>query len=451
MSRLVFCRRSTYSGFAPTLFAAPAMLGTGDGLTEANAMTLPNALAAMVGGTILGLLPGIYTGVSTASDTPVFEITDSGTSGAPTVVCCKYPAAFLASAASDSNRTELRYTGGSLLGPAALNCPILGSGINRSWIYYYGFYLNIAEAPIRVSSGLINIEGDDHRVYDCVFDGADLTGGTNDNWNFLFVQSADRFRVRNNKLRNMTWGGNQNLSAITFYGALDFVIEHNEFDDVYTAIFVKGDSDAATHENSGIIRYNKFDGVARHCVSVDIVASGAYVDIYQNLGLNAASFVNLDDSSDHGPEGTRCYNNTVINLDPSPMGDAAGLRTDTQIHTGLNWYNNIVYSSASAASVFGVLWDAVPTLSLMDYNRYYEDGGTVQFRSAGVTYSTIETWRTYLGLTHEDSSSIADPVFQDAPGGDYRLAVGSSSKTAGNTGGPIGCYISGNEVMGVEP
>ena len=86
---------SLFSGFTPTIYAAPADVGSGDGSSEANAMDLATALTNVTAGGIVGLIPGDYTITppSPSDYTPAFQPTNSGSSGNPIRIVAKYPAA----------------------------------------------------------------------------------------------------------------------------------------------------------------------------------------------------------------------------------------------------------------------------------------------------------------------------------------------------------------------
>jgi hypothetical protein len=61
----------------------------------------------------------------------------------------------------------------------------------------------------------------------------------------------------------------------------------------------------------------------------------------------------------------------------------------------------------------------------------------------------LEAWRELSGL--DGQSSTGDPGFVDAEGGDVRLEEDSIARTASIAGGPVGCYHTGEEIIGVRP
>jgi hypothetical protein len=61
---------------------------------------------------------------------------------------------------------------------------------------------------------------------------------------------------------------------------------------------------------------------------------------------------------------------------------------------------------------------------------------------------SLAEWQAFCGLDLE--SSEGDPGFVDQANDDYHLGPSSAAATASVTNGPLGCYLTGDEVIGVE-
>jgi hypothetical protein len=81
-----------------------------------------------------------------------------------------------------------------------------------------------------------------------------------------------------------------------------------------------------------------------------------------------------------------------------------------------------------------------------NYNVYWNNGSTVTFAVDSSVESGITNWRSASG--HDANSQVLDPEFVGS--GSYKLQSGSDALTASSTSGPVGCYITGNEIMGVR-
>jgi hypothetical protein len=434
-----------YSGFTPTIYAATADAGTGDGSSEANAMDLPTALSTATAGAIVGVLPGVYSGApSGIADTPIFRPSNAGTSGNPIRIVAKYPAVYLSGVAANADRSEFASSAPAdlITGPSDNN-PVLGS--LQTHVHFYGFYADWVTAPPRPSNGVFLVQANGVQFHQCVVDQGDATGTVNDNWNSIHCNDADDLIIKNCTFNGGTWGGNQNHAAITTYGCRSSLIEHNTFDGVYTAIFIKGSSDGATHWNSGTIRYNKILDAQYSGIEVAEIHTAEDVDITQNL-LIRCDFGGIVFDSSGNPalnDPINVLNNTLVDC----IG-RGGVNSETTSPAS-TIINNIFFLSASnAAHMIDFGANSIGSLGTVDYNNYFETGATATFHASGATSTGLDAWKV---ATSKDANSLSEtPSFENAGADDYRLAVGSTSRTASDTDGPIGCYITGSETIGVE-
>lgn len=449
-----------YSGFTPTIYADTVDRGSGNGSSEANAMDFVTALATVTAGGVIGVLPGVHVTASTATRwVPSLAPANSGSSGNPIVICCKYPAARLSTPGVNANRTEIQSTGNIRTGTAlewSVNSAALGVGVGTSYVKFYGFYLDQSDALPRPSNGtVLAATGTNHIefhefYFDCYNnlspDPGDMTW-SEDNFNAIYCEDSDDLVIKNcyfNGGNGSAAGLNHNASAITIYGCKRFLFEHLDFADVNAMIWIKGSNSAGGETEP----YN--DGTVRYCRALTSPASGITVanvntsrgvDIYQNLIVNSGFATEMANDGGGG-DAIRIFNNTIVDFAYSALVVA-------DVQTTSAFYNNICYRSSSSSAEF-VNGDGISMatgVSPLDYNFYYEAGGAPAWSNNGVVYNSLEAWRTAMGSPKETHSSVTDPLFVGS--GSYKLQGGSPALTASSTGGPIGCYITGTEEIGL--
>lgn len=53
-------------------------------------------------------------------------------------------------------------------------------------------------------------------------------------------------------------------------------------------------------------------------------------------------------------------------------------------------------------------------------------------------------------IGQEANSQVTAPQFVDRAAGDFHLQPGSPALTASSTGGPVGCYVSAGDTVGLD-
>jgi hypothetical protein len=244
---------------------------------------------------------------------------------------------------------------------------------------------------------------------------------------------------------------------ITMYGTWAFVIEHNELVGTRMGTYAKGSVDGATRWNYGVMRYNYATGVDNKVFFASEVETGQFVDIYQNLIIGCHAAIRGDPAG-LGPSRMRAYNNTIVDSIVDPIGSGQGHAViwfdGAAAGTGNAFYNNIVANTTTITNMALVVVqvsDPAAYFNPLNYNVYYNNGSTLYFatnQDDTLPGDAIQlaAWRT--AMSDEANSQGANPSFVNAGAGNYRLAGGSAALTAGNTGGPCGCYITGSEEIG---
>jgi hypothetical protein len=422
-----------YAGYTPTIYAAPADVGSGDGSSEANAMDLATAMTNATAGDIVGCIPGTYIGTPSGTRwITMFKCPNSGTSGSPIVFVAKYPAA--ANLSNEANWSELRSDNTSVKNA------VIGSGEGQDYQYFIGFYIDFIYVPPRPSNGTVVVGGATEvigtRIEQFVFDQTEQVDS--DNYNCIFIQNTDGVVVKNCVFRNSSGSGNHNVSSITTYGALNTVIENNTWTSASRGVYIKGDDQGGTRFNSATIRYNLFD-VSGGAVDITTVDSVEAAGVYNNLFVGGAKGVTYENSAASLMRNAKIERNTFVNHTVQSVYAESGLSL-----TGCTFKDNVVALLSSSASKMGIFASAVTNLDC-DYNLYYESGASVQFDLLGSPYTGLAAWAS--ASSKDGNSDEADPQFVDSGAGNYRRT--GSGDTGSSTGGIRGCYVSGSEQIGV--
>lgn len=436
--------------YTATHYVTSTASGTGDGSMQ-NPWTLMQAMANARDGDAVQVAPGIYEAASTGDGlSPTFRPSHDGTADRPIVFFAQYPAA---TEANPANWSRLRRTG-----PA--DSPLIGAGGDgayRSHIVIDGFYFNYNEGAMPSTRGIVYLgfNNTGNKVRRNRFDRANLgAADDNDNYNCIQIHASANAEITDNLFNGgYDANGSHNESCITTYGALNFLIEHNTFQNVTTGIYVKGSFGGVG--NQGRIRFNRFSGF-RSGVELTENENGGTVEVYQNLfydwnGTNARAAIIFENSVAPEHRNFIVHHNTIIT--PAP-GGASG---PVSLESGVNMTDNVFRDNIVASIVAGnaqVMVNAYEIASLAnfaqwDYNLYYNNGATPTFAIDGTIHSDLASWQLASG--RDAHAVVSLPQFENAAVGDFRLLNnGQAALTASSTGGPVGCYITGSEIIGIR-
>lgn len=349
---------------------------------------------------------------------PAFNPVNSGTASAPIVFRAV-------------GRVELRTDG--------VISPVIGA-LGADYIHWNGFVIDERYAPPRRDTGPIVIWGSTGTVIDGTeVIGVEQTYG--DNHNGVRVEDSADTIIRNTKISGIrvTNTSTHNGAGIMIYQSQGLLIEHNEFINCGVGIFPKG------HDYYDVtIRYNRITGSTKGIRTTDSHPTLGRNRIYQNI---------VENTTDGGPgiqiaedsNNWTVTNNTIVNADSGVY-----IRASTTI-TNFQLGNNLVVDSANAVNA--IEWMAAMPGS--GRNLYFRAQG---WALAGNTHASLTSWQA--AAPSESASIVADPMFVDTAGGNYRLRTGSPARTLGrdlldlNGSGsngdaiPVGAYLTGNEVIG---
>ena len=423
--------------------------------------TLGEAMANASAGNVIECAEGVYLGNTTAvaeRQHSYFMPSNSGSSGTPIIFYAKYPAS--ENYGTTSVYTELRKQNAY--------SSVLGTN-GQDYIIYDGFFIDEQYVVPSGNSGMTSMfsgsENCEFRRF--AFDRYDWGYADDYNANCIYFDQTINFKVLDCYFQGGVTTASHNNAAINIYNSANYLIQNNTFEDTFTGIYSKenglqpGGTDPNPYRTSGNIQYNKFI----NCDSPVELQQGITVGVKYNLmtGVNNASASTGAVHFDSGPDrvGTLTWeieHNTIV---------LSG-GTDTGFHledvlaglTTCKFQDNIVYCGAAQTSGYMVSTRAVEGGSMsnwawsdfapINYNCYYAPTTIRWYGNAnGDSYTSLSSWQTET--SQEANSITSDPEFTNIGTGDYTLAANSQAAlTASSTGGPVGCYVTGSEEIGMR-
>lgn len=414
--------------------------------------TFTVALARAVAGNIVQLAPGTYEGTIAGhgNSDPIFVPTNAGSSGNPIIFTAQYPAAY-----NLDTSLYTQFGRSDDVAPPGTSCPIWGS---RNYAILDGVFFSYAQGAMPWTRGIVyygfSITG--MEVRRLLFERTDLGNDDDgDNYNCIQYHEALDCKVSDCWFTNGygTPPMSHNESCITTYAGRNFTIEHCYFENVATAVYIKGTDGPGTIGNYGVIRYCN---IAGNYINVELAISKAtgtdVVEVTQNL-------ITMASDGDHAlafdlevtGSANRYFNvhhNTFIGaVNSSNMNGVVVVDNIASLGDGDQFANNIVAIMSASSELLVNTAIAVTGFAAWDYNRYYSGGSSPQF-FLGSTRDGLAAWQS--ASSRDTNSTAGDPQFVNAGAGNYKLAGGSPCLTASSTGGPIGCYITGSEEIGLR-
>ena len=436
--------------YSPTHYVTANANGSGNG-SQGSPWTLTQAMQNATSGDVVQVGPGAYinAGASVDATSPVFRPSNDGTPDSPIIFFAQYPAA------TTNDRSLWSMPKRPNNGPAGY--PILGAGGVGSYknnIVFDGFAFDYNDGAYPFTRGICYAGFDNSGVVfrRMRFIRSNLGAADDgDNFNCIHVHGSRNLTISDCLFEGgRDANGSHNESCITLYGATGFLIEHNTFRNVTTGMYVKGSFSG--RGNSGNIRFNLMTGF---CDGMELTENnpGESVEVYQNLFYNwgqaGRRAINYENSVSSRQTNFRVHHNTVV-MPANPSGGGIELESGIAMTSNV-CRDNIVACSEPNNQVLVNAWgiNNLNPFSTFDYNWYYNNGNAPTYAIGGSVYSGLSAWRNATG--RDINSVVANPQFQNPSNNDYRLAASSPARTASSTGGPVGCYITGNEEMGIRP
>lgn len=428
-----------YAGYTPTIYAAPADVGTGDGSSEANAQDFTTALANATEGAIIGLIPGTYTHVASPayrSNVPGWHPAYSGTAGSPIVIVAKYPGAGLSTPLANANRTELRAGSGAYDG--ADSHPVFGAN-GRSYIRWIGIVCDEDNCVTKQDNGPAYIASSTGCwIKYCVIRGSLDSSFLADNHSALRIgegTTVDTGHVAtDNIFYNFSVGYQTNAAGIITYGAQDSTIERNHIYDCTTGIYIKGTGDNLNTWNYGTVSKNRIHDVDGG-IRLEAVDPSNDLVVQHNLIYNFSQFA-MTFAISAGAANTRNLNVSRNSLVLTESSGNGGPYMKAFTGTNVRFNDNIVaiYGTTNQAYMNAGEYSA-DTLTAFDYNGFYGSSAGTKWIYGATNATTIGELETAVTNSNNNQVLGSNP-FVNQGAGDYTVTGGAL--TASSTGGPIG-------------
>ena len=406
----------------------------------------PNTSEAAAAGDVVSVAAGTYSAPGTNTrNTPAFNPANSGTSTDP---------------------ITFRADGVVNVALSSGTGPMIGSNA-RDYVTWDGFTVNEANGTSEADTGPVVL-------WDCMGSGVQnlsVNGngdghGLVDNHNGVRLEVAIDAFVKNCTITNVTTASSNpnNGAAILTYGCENALIEHNDISACDAGIFLKGGPNGGwLSEIVGhTVRFNRISS----CTACGIASyAGTPADaatptsIYQNLitgcetGLRYWFFASLLED----PRDTYYINNTVYNCTYGT--DFIG--TPAAFSHSLKVWNNIFSTVTNGIISESQTFHEGDTQCAHEHNIYHAVSGATVVLNGGSPTVTLANWKLtpYFHDAVSPAGSSSDPLFVSAgtdfhlQGGSYALTQGRVTNSIGGTNGdtiPAGCYITGNETIGVR-
>jgi hypothetical protein len=454
-----------WGGRTPTRYVAPfaSVSGASNDYADLGATSYNNAtssgtpttygtaLARATAGQIIGVFEGVYTlnqnpANNQSYNIPVTNPTNSGTSGNPIVFQARWPACYDSVTSGNRSKIQNNVTTGDL-GVATIGAT------GRNYVVTDGFWVDENTSRSRADAGPAVIwNGTGLAMRRCRIDGiaVDRSG---DNHPGIRGEELVTGEIYSNVVTGFTFGGSVNQCGIQFFECLGVTCYNNDVDNCVTGIYVKDDN--SSFGFGGIdLKYN----IVRNCaggilVNDPSVGSGAAVQNYieQNLIYDCSAYAVRMNFGGFAatPKLWTVRQNTMVdtvqgmsfNFQQSGALASSDFRNNLMSGTG-----HIFYFDAGTVEVSGYVANGMTA-------TYNSGRGMSNYaRTSGGNLATSANMVSAVGMGANGtiSGQSAAQVFLSPGTDDYHLNVGSFALTAGNSGGPIGCYITGSETIGPE-
>ena len=459
-----------YAGLSPNRYVTASATGGGSG-SESSPWHLEEAMLYATAGDVVGIKPGIYAGYDPRPGKDPYDPGDAegyrlspfwkprgvGTASNRIYFVAQYPAA---THDNQALYTDLRSgsdgkdpnTGGTYYFPTSdgshasqFGWPVFGGGGGDGhYCTWVGIYSNEEEWNNKICEDagnctVRNVTG--HEIYLCKIIGEAGRVHQDNNYSGVRCENAHDAKIQDNFIHGYGVNGNNNCAGILNYSTTYGLWENNTITDCMFAVQMKG---ARSYDNWGSISYNRVDGCYHflHLHSLrQLNPDGSLAPIRHNLVTNCNYMLYFTTSGGERYQNHLDVQHNTVDSDNDYRGDIFfASSVGTPRHS--QWRNNILTNSnALTGSDSGVTDGTMEDWADYDYNCFHN----VPY--ASVPGSTTD-WATWQSAGSDVNSVFADPKF--IGGGDYRLQGDSPCRGNGEGGTTIGCYVSGNEKIGVR-
>lgn len=292
-------------------------------------------------------------------------------------------------------------------------------------------------------------ESSDCTVKDCKIHG--MRWSTGDNTEGVEFSRTTGGHAHNNEIYDIGHFEHWNFSGVKLYNSRNIIVEHNYIHDNPGC----GIYDKDGHQNN-IHRYNFISG-SMYGFYWNSQSTTTTLHVYQNIIKNCTHAVGAN--NDTIGDTKNIYNNVFYNVRCGFRAYAAG----PWLNNKIKWYNNITYKNPSYSGLGDTVntfnykdWyhtdDAPRTIfTLVEYNIY---ATTPKYAIPDGTVRSLAYVRANWGW--DDYAQVGSLLFTNPAANDFTLQASSPAQGAGRVGGvasgavvDCGCYITGNEVIGI--
>lgn len=449
----------TYDGLTPTRYVSGTATGTGDGLSEGNPWTIDQAITSGAG-QIIGVLPGTVTRSIAPTSTVTAINLPSGTSSNPTIFVGKYNPNVEVSTANWTYMSNGVTSGNN-------GCPTFGS-VSRNWVQWRNLVLDETNARPRIGDGngtgpilfsdANNFMARNIRVL-CQF--IDNSGD-----NLSGIQIRESGSTGGGLLENIYVQNRRptassqavNCAAVTHFSTKNITVRNCYFYNCSTGNYHKEDN-SGTGLGGVITQYCIFDTI-ENAIRVHDANSPAMSgfgnppnQVTQNLFLNCTNALEFRFGGfTTSPSYFQVINNTCINTTQFiylNFQQTSGLNNCLIRNNLIDASTNVFYIEDSNTAAQGYVTNGFAC----SYNS--QRGSTRYGRTSSGNQTTAANFNTATNMAPNstDIGGATSAVFINNTGlatGNYRLVPSTSpARNLSNTGGPIGCYITGTETIGL--
>jgi hypothetical protein len=426
--------------------------------------TFGTALARAIAGNKVRCGAGTYTGPDTTLRwSCAFAPANSGSFGNPIIFFAENPAAYNISNPELWTILERVLDGGGV----CLGFTYTSVSPPSNHCIFDGFACYEATTLAGASAGVLRLHGTGNEFRRVLIDRTDvLPYGGGYNGSAIYITSTIGCRVVDTYFLGNDTLSTQQDSAIEIYNSEDLIIEHIEGHGAGQTVHVKTEAptDSGIMENVHV-RYSILEGSTGVAGLTSQTSRSTFV--YQNLiirtGTGACGFRWTNTAEELDCQ-VQFYSNTVIGNHASGSGlGLFDMQGAIRVAAGTEFYNNIFINNNNGNIVrfpeTGSWTIGDPDdFDRLDYNFYQQSSPS--FYLNGTTHTSFANYQAAMASTygldaygneHEANSQMGTVTFVNEAGGDYHLADnGQAALTASTTGGPVGCYITGEEEIGLR-
>ncbi len=244
-----------------------------------------------------------------------------------------------------------------------------------------------------------------------------------DNADGIRIERASGAIVRNNRIHDVgNAARSSNAAGIKLYWSDNILIENNEIFDVVAGIKEKENGEFIDVRRNYV--YDCSFGI--EIMNQNSLTTQSY-RVYENI-FDCGTGVESKTVSSATMKDIYIYNNVFANYTAKAVNG-------TKHGSNRRIWNNIFYRPGGAPTQgeFVTYNDPPREIELMDYNLYYQDPkNVIGLYDSNRTFNGLAAWQ---GSGFGANSKVADPMFMDAAGGDFRLAPQSPARGAGRVDG----------------